>query len=93
MFRIVKKEVLSPKITLLEIEAPYIARKAQPGQFIIFRIDEKGERCPLTIGGYDREKGTITIIFQRAGLTNAQGAYHCRQQKDAQFQSELTSAP
>ena len=69
MFRIVKKEVLSPKITLLEIEAPYIARKAQPGQFIIFRIDEKGERCPLTIGGYDREKGTITIIFQRAGLT------------------------
>lgn len=69
MFRIVKKEVLSPKITLLEIEAPYIARKAQPGQFIIFRIDEKGERVPLTIGGYDREKGTITIIFQRAGLS------------------------
>lgn len=69
MFRIVKKEVLSPKITLLEIEAPYIARKAQPGQFIIFRIDEKGERCPLTPAGYDREKGTITIIFQRAGLT------------------------
>lgn len=65
MFRIVKKEVLSPKITLLEIEAPYIARKAQPGQFIIFRIDEQGERVPLTIGGYDREKGTITIIFQR----------------------------
>ena len=69
MFRIVKKEVLSPKITLLEIEAPYIARKAQPGQFIIFRIDEQGERVPLTIGGYDREKGTITIIFQRAGLS------------------------
>lgn len=58
MFRIVKKEVLSPKITLLEIEAPYIARKAQPGQFIIFRIDEQGDGFPLTIGGYDREKGT-----------------------------------
>lgn len=69
MFRIVKKEVLSPKITLLEIEAPFIARKAQPGQFIILRIDEKGERIPLTIGGYDRDKGTVTIIFQRAGLT------------------------
>ena len=69
MFKIVKKEMLNPTICLLEIEAPFVARKAQPGQFIILRIDEKGERLPLTIGGYDREKGTVTIIFQLVGLT------------------------
>lgn len=69
MYKIVRKEVLNPTITLLEIEAPFVARKAQPGQFIILRIDEKGERLPLTIGGYDREKGTVTIIFQLVGLT------------------------
>ena len=69
MYRIVHKEVLNPTITLLEIEAPFVARKAQPGQFIILRIDEKGERLPLTIGGFDREKGTVTIIFQLVGLT------------------------
>ena len=71
MFKIVRKEVLNPTITLLEIEAPMVARKAQPGQFIILRIDEQGERIPLTIGGFDREKGTITIIFQIVGLTTA----------------------
>ncbi|MCD8190433.1 MAG: sulfide/dihydroorotate dehydrogenase-like FAD/NAD-binding protein, partial [Clostridiales bacterium] len=69
MYKIVRKEVLNPTITLLEVEAPFVARKAQPGQFIILRIDEKGERLPLTIGGFDREKGTITIIFQLVGLT------------------------
>jgi ferredoxin--NADP+ reductase len=69
MFKIVRKEVLNPTITLLEIEAPFVAKKAQPGQFIILRIDEKGERLPLTIGGFDREKGTVTIIFQLVGLT------------------------
>ena len=71
MFKVVHKEVLNPTITLLEIEAPLVARKAQPGQFIILRIDEQGERIPLTIGGFDREKGTITIIFQIVGLTTA----------------------
>lgn len=69
MFKIVKKEVLNPSVSLIEVEAPYIARKAEPGQFIILRIDERGERIPFTISGYDREKGTITIIFQIVGQT------------------------
>ena len=69
MAKIVRKEVLNSSVTLLEVEAPKIARKALPGQFIILRIDDDGERIPLTIGDYDREKGTITIIFQKVGLT------------------------
>lgn len=69
MFPIVKKRVLNETVTLMEIEAPLVARKALPGQFIIFRIDEEGERIPLTIAGYDREKGTVTIIFQKVGHT------------------------
>ena len=69
MAKIVRKEVLNPSVTLLEVDAPKIARKALPGQFIILRIDDDGERIPLTIGDYDREKGTITIIFQKVGLT------------------------
>ncbi len=69
MFPIVKKRVLNDTVTLMEIQAPLVARKAQPGQFIIFRIDEEGERVPLTIAGYDREKGTVTIIFQKVGYT------------------------
>ncbi len=69
MFKIVKKAVLNPCVKLLEIEAPYIARKAEPGQFIILRINENGERIPLTIADYDREKGTVTIIFQEVGKT------------------------
>ena len=69
MYRIVKKRVLNPTVTLMEIEAPLVARKALPGQFIIFRIDAEGERIPLTIAGYDRERGTVTIIFQKVGYT------------------------
>ena len=69
MAKIVRKEELNSSVTLLEVEAPKIAHKALPGQFIILRIDEDGERIPLTIGDYDREKGTITIIFQKVGLT------------------------
>ena len=69
MYPIVRKRVLNPSVTLMEIEAPLVARKALPGQFIIFRIDEEGERIPLTIAGYDREKGTVTIIFQKVGYT------------------------
>ena len=69
MAKIVRKEVLNSSVTLLEVEAPKIAHKALPGQFIILRIDDDGERIPLTIGDYDREKGTITIIFQKVGLT------------------------
>ncbi|MBP3411536.1 MAG: sulfide/dihydroorotate dehydrogenase-like FAD/NAD-binding protein, partial [Clostridia bacterium] len=69
MFPIVKKRVLNDTVTLMEIKAPLVARKAQPGQFIIFRIDDEGERVPLTIAGYDREAGTVTIIFQKVGYT------------------------
>ncbi len=69
MFKIVHKRVLNTSVVLMNIEAPFIAKKAQAGQFIIFRIDEMGERVPLTIADYDREKGTITIIFQIVGKT------------------------
>ena len=69
MVKVVRKKVLNPSVTLLEVEAPRIARKAEAGQFIILRLDEEGERIPLTIGDFDREKGTITIMFQKVGLT------------------------
>ena len=69
MFRIVKKEPLNPTVVLFEIEAPMIAKKAEPGQFIILRVDENGERIPLTIHDYDREKGTVSIIVQIIGAT------------------------
>ena len=69
MVKIVRKKVLNPSVTLLEVEAPLIAKKARAGQFIILRLDEQGERIPLTIADYDREKGTVTIIFQKVGLT------------------------
>ena len=71
MFRIVRKEALQPAVTLYEIEAPLIAKKAQPGQFIILRVDENGERIPITIHDYDIEKGTVTIIVQTIGATTA----------------------
>ena len=69
MYRIVRKEALKPTVILYEIEAPMVARKAEPGQFIILRVDEKGERIPITIHDYDREKGTVTIIVQTVGAT------------------------
>lgn len=69
MYKIVKKRVLNEQVKLMEIDAPLIAKKAKPGQFIIFRINETGERVPLTIAGFDREKGTVTIIFQEVGAT------------------------
>ena len=75
MYKIVRKKELNSSVTLMEIEAPFVAKKAKAGQFIIFRIDEMGERVPLTIAGYDREKGTVSIIFQKVGFsTNALGA-------------------
>ena len=69
MYRIVTKEALKPTVILYEIEAPMVAKKAQPGQFIILRVDENGERIPITIHDYNREKGTVTIIFQKVGYT------------------------
>ena len=69
MFKIVCKKELNSAVTLMEVEAPFVAKKAKAGQFIIFRVDESSERVPLTIAGYDREKGTVTIIFQKVGLS------------------------
>ncbi len=67
MYQIVSKKSLNPTVTKMEILAPFVAKKALPGQFIILRVDEDGERIPLTVADYDREKGTVTIIFQIVG--------------------------
>ena len=75
MYKILKKEVLNPTVTLMDIEAPLVARKAQPGQFIILRVDENGERIPLTVADYDREAGTVTIIYQIVGATTKALSY------------------
>lgn len=83
MYKIVKKRVLNPTVTMMDILAPMVAKKAQAGQFIILRVDENGERIPLTVAGYDREMGTVKIIFQIVGGTtmrlNAknEGEYIC----------------
>ncbi len=69
MFKIVNKRALNPTVTMLEIDAPLVARKAEPGQFIILRVDSEGERIPLTIAGFDRNAGTVKIIFQIVGAT------------------------
>ena len=69
MYQILKKRRLSANVVLLVIDAPYVAKKAEPGQFIILRVDAEGERIPLTISEYDREKGTITIVVQEVGAT------------------------
>ena len=69
VYKIVKKQTLNQAVELMEIHAPYVARKCEPGQFIIIRVDEDGERVPLTIADYDREKETVTIIYQVVGYT------------------------
>ncbi|MDD3400693.1 MAG: sulfide/dihydroorotate dehydrogenase-like FAD/NAD-binding protein [Eubacteriales bacterium] len=69
MYKIVKKRELNPTVTLMEIDAPLIAKKAEPGQFIILRVDDQGERIPLTVADFDRNKGTVTIIFQIVGAS------------------------
>lgn len=68
-YKVLKKEMLNPTVFLMEVEAPLVARKAEPGQFIILRIDEYGERVPFTVADFDREKGTVTIIVQIVGKT------------------------
>ena len=83
MYRIVYKKRLNPTVTLMDIEAPLVARKAKAGQFIILRVDEEGERIPLTVAGYDRDAGTVRIIFQIVGATTkklgelSEGEYLC----------------
>lgn len=69
MYKIVRKKALNPTVTQMEIEAPLVAKKAKPGQFIILRVDEEGERIPLTVAGTDPEEGTVKIIFQIVGGT------------------------
>lgn len=71
MYRIVNKRELNPTVTMMDIEAPLVAKKAEAGQFIILRVDEDGERIPLTVAGCDREAGTVKIIFQIVGATTA----------------------
>ncbi|MBR4798939.1 MAG: sulfide/dihydroorotate dehydrogenase-like FAD/NAD-binding protein [Clostridia bacterium] len=71
MYRIASKKVLNPTVTQMEIEAPLVAAKARPGQFIILRVDEEGERIPLTVAGTDKANGTVKIIFQIVGATTA----------------------
>ncbi len=72
MYKILEKEVFSPIIKLMVVEAPKVAKSCQAGQFVILRIDEEGERIPLTIADFDREKGTVTIVFQEVGKTTEQ---------------------
>ena len=69
MYKIVKKKVLNPTVTMMDIDAPFVAKKAESGPFIILRVDDEGERIPLTVAGYDREAGTVKIIFQVVGAT------------------------
>ena len=69
MYKIVEKRPLNPTVVMMNIEAPLVARKAEAGQFIILRVDDEGERIPLTVAGFDRERGTVKIIFQIVGAT------------------------
>ena len=75
MYRIVDKKVLNPTVVQLQIEAPLVANKAKPGQFIILRVDENGERIPLTVAGVNKEKGTVKIIYQIVGATTEKLAH------------------
>ncbi len=75
MYRIVKKQVLNPTVIRMDVDAPLIAAKAEPGQFVILRVDENGERIPLTVADYDREAGTVAVIFQVVGSTTEKLAH------------------
>lgn len=84
MYKILRKQCLNPTVTRMDVEAPLIAKKAEPGQFIILRVDADGERIPLTIADYDREAGWVSIIFQIVGATTEklnhleEGDFHSR---------------
>ena len=67
MYRIIRKEILNPTVTLMEIDAPLVAKKAQPGQFIILRVDEEGERIPLTVADYTAKRGRSPSFFRWSG--------------------------
>lgn len=93
MYRIVKKEALKPTVTLYEIEAPMVAKKAEPGQFIILRVDENGERIPITIHDFDREKGTVTIIVQTIGATTEKLRHKAEGEYIQDFVGPLAARP
>ena len=69
MYKVVKKEILNRDVILLEVEAPYVSARCEAGQFVIVRLDEDGERIPLTIADYDREKNTVTVVIQMIGYS------------------------
>ncbi|MEE1055464.1 MAG: sulfide/dihydroorotate dehydrogenase-like FAD/NAD-binding protein [Acutalibacteraceae bacterium] len=69
MYKILEKKQLNEQVTWITLDAPFVARKVEPGQFVIIRIDEKGERVPLTVADFDREKGTVTIVVQAVGYS------------------------
>jgi len=69
VYKIIDRQDLAPIVHLFKIEAPEVAKKAQPGQFVVVRIDEKGERIPLTFADWDAKAGTVTIVFQEVGAT------------------------
>ena len=75
MYKIVRKKILNPTVILMDIYAPLVAKKAEPGQFIILRTDAEGERIPLTVADYDCEAGTVTVIFQKVGATTEKLAH------------------
>ncbi|MCK5286588.1 MAG: sulfide/dihydroorotate dehydrogenase-like FAD/NAD-binding protein [Thermodesulfovibrionia bacterium] len=85
MFKILQKQELSENITLFDIDAKDIAKKAEPGNFILLKIHEQGERIPLTIADFDREKGTLTIVFQKVGKTT----YHLGTLNEGDFISDI----
>lgn len=92
MYRIVSKKALNSTVTQMEIEAPLVAKKAQAGQFIILRVDEDGERIPLTVAGYDRESGTVKIIFQVVGSTTEKLNHKCEGEYIEDFVGPLGKA-
>ena len=69
MYRITEKQSLNPTVSRMVIAAPHVARRAEPGQFVIIRADAEGERIPLTVADYDRKAGTVTVIYQIVGAT------------------------
>lgn len=89
MYRIVSKKTLNPSVIMMDIDAPLVARKAQAGQFIILRVDSDGERIPLTVAGYDREAGTVKIIFQVVGSTTKRLSAKCEGEYISDFVGPL----
>lgn len=89
MYRIVSKKTLNPSVIMMDIDAPLVAKKAQAGQFIILRVDSDGERIPLTVAGYDRDAGTVKIIFQVVGSTTKKLSQKCEGEYISDFVGPL----